>query len=216
MSVHRVTSPPHKKHHKTKVPPILWVLIIALILTATTTQKRQNDAFIDSQQQDINFLMSELEAEKERSDVYYNQIIEQQETIKELTNQVRQMKPDVTPKANEIILLEKLVTAEAVGEGYEGMLAVANVVINRVESESFPDTITDVINQQNQFCPVRTGSIHSVTPDDTARKAVDDALKGHRVVENALYFYNPSVVSRGHWIRSRETVGEIGNHRFAM
>ena len=209
-------APNYRKRRKTKIQLILWLLVVVLVLTVATTQKRQSDAFILSQQQDIDFLISELEAEKERSGVYYNQIIQQQEVITELLDKVEGFKPDVTPKADEIILLEKLVTAEARGEGYEGMLAVANVVINRVESDSFPSSIEGVITQQNQFCPVRTGSIHSTTPTDEARQAVKDALKGHRVVEDALYFYNPSVVSRGHWIRSRETVTEIGNHRFAM
>lgn len=109
----------------------------------------------------------------------------------------------------------KLVSAESRGESLEGQIAVANVVLNRVTSPLFPNTVMEVIFQKGQYCPVRNGSIHR-EPTEQSRKAVDMALRGHREVpEDILYFYAPSMVSRGNWIRTRKVVMQIGVHAFA-
>lgn len=109
----------------------------------------------------------------------------------------------------------KLVSAESRGESLEGQIAVANVVLNRVSSPLFPNTIMEVIFQKGQFCPVRNGSIHK-EPTEQSIQAVEMALRGHRVVpEDVLYFYAPSMVSQKNWIRTRKVVMQIGVHAFA-
>ena len=109
-------------------------------------------------------------------------------------------------------LLAKLVYAEARGEPYKGQVAVAAVVLNRVESSSFPNTISGVIYQRNAFTCVNNGSINN-TPDNTAIRAALDALNGWDPTGGCLYYYNPKTATDD-WIRSRTVQTVIGNHSF--
>ncbi len=88
--------------------------------------------------------------------------------------------------------LLRIVEAEASGEDETGKLLVANVVLNRVESEAFPDTITEVIFEKNngvtQFSPVANGRFWEVEISDETVAAVDRALAGEDVSRGALYF----------------------------
>ena len=111
-------------------------------------------------------------------------------------------------------LLSKLVYAEARGESYKGQVAVAAVVLNRVASSEFPNTISGVIYQKNAFSCVDNGSINS-TPDSSAIKAALDALNGWDPTGGCLYFYNPKKTS-DQWIRTRTVTTVIGNHHFAV
>ena len=111
-------------------------------------------------------------------------------------------------------LLSKLVYAEARGESYKGQVAVAAVVLNRVESSSFPNTISGVIYQSGAFSCVSSGSINN-TPDSTAIRAALDALNGWDPTGGCLYYYNPSATS-DEWIRTRTVKTVIGNHYFAV
>ena len=85
-------------------------------------------------------------------------------------------------------VLLRIVEAEAGICDYQGKLLVANVVINRVESGSFPNTVTEVVYQENQFSPVKSGSINSVTVSEETRMAVDAALAGEDPSCGALFF----------------------------
>lgn len=111
-------------------------------------------------------------------------------------------------------LLSKLVYAEARGESYKGQVAVAAVVLNRVASSSFPNTISGVIYQSGAFSCVSNGSINN-TPDSTAIRAALDALNGWDPTGGCLYYYNPRATS-DQWIRTRVVKTVIGNHRFAV
>ena len=111
-------------------------------------------------------------------------------------------------------LLSKLVYAEARGESYKGQVAVAAVVLNRVASASFPNTISGVIYQSGAFSCVSNGSINN-TPDATAIRAARDALNGWDPTGGCLYYYNPRATS-DQWIRTRTVKTVIGNHRFAV
>lgn len=110
-------------------------------------------------------------------------------------------------------LLAKLVYAEARGESYKGQVAVAAVVLNRVSSSSFPNTISGVIYQTSAFSCVSNGSINN-TPNDTAVRAALDAMNGWDPTNGCLYYYNPGKTSDS-WIRTRTVVTVIGNHYFA-
>ncbi|WP_394137167.1 cell wall hydrolase [Cytobacillus oceanisediminis] len=117
-------------------------------------------------------------------------------------------------KAEEKRLLARLVQAEAEGEPFEGKVAVADVVLNRVEHEQFPDTVKDVIYQKNAFEPVQNGSINKPASNE-AVQAVETALVDKEKNEELLYFYNPETAT-SQWIFSREVVKKIGNHAFAI
>ncbi|WP_044337595.1 cell wall hydrolase [Rossellomorea aquimaris] len=114
-------------------------------------------------------------------------------------------------------LLAKLVHAEAKGESYAGKVAVATVVLNRVDSTEFPDSIKEVIyqvaNGHYAFSPVQNGEINQA-PSQEARDAVQEALAFRGQGKGSLFFYNP-VTSTSDWITSRETLLTIGKHRFA-
>ncbi|MDQ0340449.1 N-acetylmuramoyl-L-alanine amidase [Caldalkalibacillus uzonensis] len=115
--------------------------------------------------------------------------------------------------AKEKDLLARIVHAEAKGEPFAGKVAVAHVVLNRVEHDAFPDTITEVIFQPRQFQPVANGAINQ-SPDTESVRAVEEALKTRGSSKGSLYFYNPQTATNS-WVFSRETVKVIGNHVFA-
>lgn len=119
------------------------------------------------------------------------------------------------PKEDNLYWLARIISAEARGESVEGQIAVGNVVMNRVRSNQFPNTIKDVVFQKGQFSPVTNGSIHK-DPTQTALESARKVLDGQVVVSNdALYFYSPKYTGRSNWIRSRTVLHEIGTHRFA-
>ena len=111
-------------------------------------------------------------------------------------------------------LLSKLVYAEARGETYKGQVAVAAVVLNRVSSASFPNTVSGVIYQSGAFSCVSNGSINA-TPDASCIRAALDALNGWDPTGGCLYYYNPKTAVDS-WIRTRTVKTVIGNHSFAV
>jgi len=111
-------------------------------------------------------------------------------------------------------LLAKLVYGEARGESYKGQVAVAAVVLNRVASSEFPNTISGVVYQKNAFSCVDNGSINN-SPDQSCIKAALDALNGWDPTGGCLYFYNPKKTNDS-WIRTRTVTTVIGNHHFAI
>ncbi len=109
-------------------------------------------------------------------------------------------------------LLSRLVYAESRGEPYSGQVAVAAVVLNRVSSSSFPNTIAGVIYQSGAFDAVSDGQIN-MTPDATAKKAAQDAINGWDPSYGAIYYFNPNTATNK-WIWSRPLTVVIGKHRF--
>ena len=109
-------------------------------------------------------------------------------------------------------LLAKLVYAEARGESYKGKVAVAAVVLNRVGSSSFPNTLSGVVYQSGAFSSVSNGSINN-TPNSECIRAALDAINGWDPTGGAIYYYNPKTASNG-WIRTRPVITQIGNHIF--
>ena len=116
--------------------------------------------------------------------------------------------------SNDLYLLAKCVYAEARGEPYVGQVAVAAVILNRVKSPSFPNTIAGVIYQPYAFTAVSDGHIN-LTPNQTAYKAAQDALNGWDPTYGCLYYYNPATATSS-WIWSRQTVVTIGDHAFCL
>lgn len=115
---------------------------------------------------------------------------------------------------SETYLLGRLVHGEARGEPYVGKVAVAAVVLNRVKSPSFPNTISGVIYQSGAFDAVADGQIN-LTPDEDSLRAARDALNGWDPTGGCLYYYNPATATNG-WIWSRTVQLSIGKHNFAI
>lgn len=124
--------------------------------------------------------------------------------------------PSASYDENDVYWLARIIEAEAGGESGEGKLAVANVVLNRVASGSYPDTIYDVIfdtKYGTQFEPTSNGAIYN-TPSEESIEAAKRALSGENNIGGALYFYNPSLVDAV-WIRTNCTyIQTIGCHNF--
>ncbi len=113
---------------------------------------------------------------------------------------------------NDANLLARLVYGESRGEPYTGQVAVAAVVLNRVKSSSFPNSVAGVIYQSGAFDAVSDGQIN-MTPNSTAKKAAQDALNGWDPSYGAIYYFNPNTATNK-WIWSRPMTVTIGKHRF--
>ena len=117
-----------------------------------------------------------------------------------------------TVSNSDLNLLAHLVYAESRGEPYSGQVAVAAVVLNRVKSTSFPNTVAGVIYEKGAFSVVADGQIN-LQPNQTAISAARDALNGWDPTYGAIYYFNPNTATNG-WIWSRPVTVVIGNHRF--
>ena len=115
---------------------------------------------------------------------------------------------------NDLYLLAKLVHSEARGESYTGQVAVAAVVLNRVDDSRFPNTIAGVIYQPWAFTAINDGQFN-LEPNQTAYQAAKDAMNGWDPTYGAVYYYNPKTATSS-WIRSTKTVTVIGQHVFSV
>jgi len=119
-----------------------------------------------------------------------------------------------TTTSSDSYLLARIIYAEARGESYTGQVAIGAVVLNRVKSSLFPNTISGVIYQPYAFTAVSDGQIN-YTPNSTAISAAKDAMNGWDPTYGSIYYYNPAVATSA-WIFSRKTVVTIGSHVFAI
>ncbi len=139
--------------------------------------------------------------------------VKQVKEVKNITNTNYTRKEVINITNEELLLLSKLVASEARGESYEGQLAVAAVVINRVKDPRFPNDIKGVIYQKNAFSVVGNGSIN-IQPTEASHKAAQEALYGEDPTEEAVYFWNPDIATCS-WIKKLNPYMRIGNHVFA-
>ncbi|MFC0559857.1 spore cortex-lytic enzyme [Halalkalibacter alkalisediminis] len=138
-----------------------------------------------------------------------------EETPEEADNDVNIQKATNVPPGyseNDIQLMAQAVYGEARGEPYVGQVAVAAVIINRINSPTFPNTVSGVIFEPRAFTAVADGQIY-MTPNETARRAVLDAINGQDPTGNAIYYFNPDTATSG-WIWSRPQIKRIGKHIF--
>ena len=116
--------------------------------------------------------------------------------------------------ASDVQLLARAVNGEARGEPYEGQVAVAAVILNRVKHPSFPNTIAGVIYQPGAFTAVSDGQINEpIAENSTVYKACQDAMNGWDPTYGAIYYFNPDTATNK-WIWSRPLIRQIGKHRF--
>lgn len=119
-----------------------------------------------------------------------------------------------TYTSSDLYLLAKTIYAEGRGEPYAGQVAIGAVILNRVRSSSFPNSVSGVVYQKGAFTAVSDGQIN-LSPDNTAMSAAQDAINGWDPTGGAIYYYNPAVATSA-WIFSRKTVTVIGKHVFAI
>ncbi len=115
---------------------------------------------------------------------------------------------------SDLQLMARAINGEARGEPYEGQVAVGAVILNRVRSSSFPNTIAGVIYEPGAFTAVADGQINvPIAEDSTVYKAAQDALNGWDPTGGAIYYFNPDTATN-RWIWSRPLIKQIGKHRF--
>lgn len=202
-------------------------LIIAVSISGTTERIIARESERNTERNGDNIVIQAAEAPRETVKEYVKEYAKdtvketEEEVVKEAVviaeDEVQNREPEIMGiDEDSFNLLCKIVEAEAKGEPYDGKIAVVNVILNRVNNKTFPSTIKGVILQRRQFDPVTKGTIHNEDPSPETIKAVKEALEGKTVVsEKVVYFYNPKLVSRGAWIRSRPTEKKIGGHSFA-
>ena len=139
----------------------------------------------------------------------------QVEGLPEEDPQVAEAFADYTESDYNVLL--RIVQAEAGGCDMKGKILVANVILNRVESDEFPDTITDVVYEKRQFSPVSNGSINRCKVEEETVEAVDRALAGEDYSEGALFFMNrrASSGSNVRWFDTHlDYLFQHGGHEF--
>lgn len=114
----------------------------------------------------------------------------------------------------ELDMLARIIYAEARGEPYKGQVAVGAVVMNRLASSNFPNSIKGVIEQPQAFTAVDDGQ-YKLRPDNIAYQAAQDAVRGYDPTNGALYYFNPKTAT-SEWIWSRRQTSRIGRHIFAV
>ena len=115
---------------------------------------------------------------------------------------------------SDLQLMARAINGEARGEPYEGQVAVGAVILNRVRSSSFPNTIAGVIYEPGAFTAVADGQINVPIAENSAvYKAARDALNGWDPTGGAIYYFNPDTATNK-WIWSRPLIKQIGKHRF--
>ncbi len=186
-------------NNQLKLSTVAFFIIMAMMLRVIATSEIENKELPEPD------VVVEVEYIVVDEDDYYMEEEVEPEVIEQDDSRVEDGK---------VYWLSRIIHAEARGENREGQIAVGNVVLNRVDSDEFPDTIKGVIFQKGQFSPVSNGSIYNEPSSDAIRSATI-ALEGDEVVDgSALFFYNDRLVASDNWIRTRDVVTVIGNHTF--
>ena len=120
----------------------------------------------------------------------------------------------ITSSTSDMQLMARAINGEARGEPYEGQVAVGAVILNRVKSSKFPNTIAGVIYEKGAFTAVSDGQINvPIAENSSVYKAARDAMNGWDPTGGAIYYFNPDTATSD-WIWSRPLIKTIGKHRF--
>ncbi|WP_099158378.1 spore cortex-lytic enzyme [Virgibacillus ndiopensis] len=185
----------------------------------TTKQK-----LVKASKYDKQFVQEQIK--KGRDFTYYGGVDKEKQTTPSKnqannTNNANDTNAETTPTAvnvpqgfsqNDIQLMANAVHGESRGEPYVGQVAVAAVILNRVESPTFPNTVSGVIFEPRAFTAVADGQIW-LTPNETSKQAVLDAINGWDPTGSALYYFNPNTATSD-WIWGRPQIKQIGKHIF--
>ncbi len=202
-----------EKRLKKLFATLVLILCLSMVSPASATfhQSSENMTKISSEQSPPLEELAIMDSPIQNLDLIYAG--EMVHTIKSEASPSNAPEIKVGYSKREIDLLARLVRAEAEIEPFRGKIAVACVVLNRVASPTFPDTIKEVIYQKNQFQPVMNGKINQPT-DEESIQAVHAAINEQRnLAGDSLFFYNPDIAT-SRWLDSRATTLVIGNHVF--
>lgn len=203
----------------------IYILMICLILDQyriATIKNYDNeiigalDREVYTLEDEINALNEKIAGLEEEKDILLGRIAAITDDLHTGIDNAKKFNTGVVYADAEVNLLARLVECEAGGEPIEGKIAVANVVLNRVRSDKYPDNIMSVIYQKNQFQPVTTGKIDRVTPSDETRAAVERALNGEKAVNDDIVIFWATWLDPSHEIWAHcDVVTTIGVHNFA-
>jgi N-acetylmuramoyl-L-alanine amidase len=190
-----------------KVATMIGSVLTAVLLWSSTAQAEENYTVKkgDTLWNIANAHEVSLDELRKTNNLYTNLIYPNQKLIIPTSS-------TISASSEEKDLLARLVRAEAEGEPYAGKVAVATVVLNRVDSPDFPNTVKEVIYQSGQFTPVDNGEINK-TADSESKKAVEEAYGFRGQGAGSLFFYN-SKTATSRWLDSKTTTIVIGNHTF--
>lgn len=180
-------------------------------------EQEQHKIQIQEHEQEAKQLTEELSNKSEMIEGLQQQINQLEAENKSLEGVQQTIISNVgyIPNEYERKLLERLVECEAGGESMQGKIAVVNVVLNRIKSDDFPNSISKVIYQKNQFEPVVTGIIDSKTPSQDSIEAVKRAFLGERVVDLDIVNFWASWLDRSNDLWNHiDIVTTIGVHHF--
>lgn len=218
------------KNKKNILKMIIGVLTIGFIsygsLIINEQEKKINECneVIEKITNDLNKLNIQIQEKNTKIDELNKKCEEKEKENKKIKDENDKLKKEVKSIRNyggykitskEVDLLEKLVYCEARGESQKGQIAVVNVVLNRLKSDEFPDTVTDVIYQKRQFSPVGNGAIYNAKPNDKIKESVQKALNGEKVVSDDTVYFFATWLPSNHAIRGHVNVTTIiGVHEF--
>ena len=174
----------------------------AAVVAAETEEAVVEEEYPDAEQEEEAVSGVETETVPEETE-----IVEETEAVSD----------EIVLSQDEYTVLLKIVQAEAGTCDEDGKLLVANVILNRVECNEFPDTIREVVYQKSQFSPVIDGSINTCKITEETENAVSRALKGEDISEGALYFMNrkKSASKNVRWFDTKlEFLFKHGEHEF--
>lgn len=213
-----------KKYIKNGIVGSMVATAIAVPSFLAIQQVEQNkrtvaeyEAIIDQHQAETDRLLKVVEESKEEVSAKARQIQELESENQSLEGVRSTIIDNVGyyPSIYERSLVEKLVECEAGIESMEGKIAVVNVILNRIKSEKFPDTISEVIYQQNQFEPISSGVIYEKIPSEETKEAVKRAFLGERVVGSDVIYFWASWLDKSNSIWNHVDISTtIGVHHF--
>lgn len=178
----------------------------------------------NEQQIRLNNYEKQIEALQKDIQEKTEQLEQKDEELRGITNEMKELKNrastvSVAPysfTAAEIDLLNRLVEAEAGGESIQGRIAVANVILNRIKSDKYPNTLREVIYQKNQFEVVNIGTINTKIPSEGTKEAVRRALNGEVVVPEGTVIFWAKYLDKSHAIWDHcKIVTTVGIHHFS-
>lgn len=183
---------------------VMLICVCSYSACATTHVAMMEESYLKAQVKEYERKQEKEQAEKKKQ--------EQEQSKKESSKETVKTSAKGNISAAEMELLCKITHAESRGEGTKGQMAVANVILNRVKSGKFPDTIKGVIFQKGQFTPASKSSFNSIKPSNQVRESVQRIVNGERVLsDDVLYFKSKkSGVGWGKYTLK----ATIGNHMF--
>lgn len=193
---------------------VLIIGIIFLLLAFSNPGHVSEQMYVVKQGDTLSEIAEEYDLEW-RYLADYNDIDNPNQIREGVRLRIPEKKYIISYTEEEYDFLARLIHAEARGESLEGQIAVGAVVINRVLSEKFPNSIMEVIHQSGQFTPIGSGSLPDIA-DDNAVEAAQRALSGVDPTDGALFFYNPSTTAIPEYWQTRPVIKQIGNHNFSI